>query len=105
MHNVILWFYTLSHFVKHCLYLLPFMRYFGNSLFFADFSNYTLILFVIIGFVAGFYLKINSQKGKNKFTKMEKEAESNHARIAVLKEKIEILEKENNDLGGPRNTK
>lgn len=61
---------------------------------------YTLLVFIIFGFLGGFFLKRDSQKEKSKFAKMEKEAELNKVRISTLKERVEILEKENRVLGG-----
>lgn len=63
-------------------------------------NTYLLVLFSIIGFFAGFFLRLNSQKGKKQFRKMEKDAINNTARINSLKEKIEVLKKENKSLGG-----
>ncbi len=70
------------------------------NLIFDNNNIYVLLLFCIIGFCAGFFLRLNSQKGKKQFQKMEKDALSNSARINSLKEKIEALKKENKSLGG-----
>lgn len=70
------------------------------NLIFDSNNVYLLLLFCVIGFFAGFFLRLNSQKGKKQFRKMEKEATSNSARINSLKEKIETLKKENKSLGG-----
>jgi polyhydroxyalkanoate synthesis regulator phasin len=59
-----------------------------------------LIFFAIAGFFIGFFLKINSKKGKTQLLKMEKDADANQSRITALKEKIEELEKQNRALGG-----
>jgi len=72
----------------------------ADNFFFADLSVYILILFVILGFLLGYFIKRNSKQGNVKFDKMHKEAELNKARITGLKEKIADLEKQNNSLGG-----
>lgn len=71
-----------------------------NHIFFEDFSVYVIVLFAGIGFFAGFFLKVSSQRAKGKFEKMEKEARLNEARIAELTEKLKILENENNKRSG-----
>ena len=84
--------------------LLPFlvllMTYLADKFFFADVSVFTLIIFIIGGFLLGFFIRRNAQQGKTKFEKMHKEAELNKARITGLKEKIADLEKQNVALGG-----
>ena len=76
------------------------MSYLANTLFKQDFNISVLIVFAIARFFVGFFLKVNSQKGKAHLLKMEKDAHANQSRIAALKEKIEELEKENRALGG-----
>jgi hypothetical protein len=78
------------------------MSYLANTLLLKndDFNIYTLLLFISIGFLAGFFFKLNNSSGKKKFLKMEKDAEANQLRIAALKEKLDRLEKENHALGG-----
>jgi hypothetical protein len=71
------------------------MIYLADNILNSDFNIYTLLLFIAIGFLAGFMLKINFQTEKSKMVKLQKEAEMNQARIAGLKEKIDRLEKEN----------
>ncbi len=76
------------------------MNHLANALFKQDFNIYVVIVFIVIGFFAGFFLKVNSQKEKKHILKMEKDADANKSRIAGLKEKIEDLEKENRAMGG-----
>jgi len=76
------------------------MTYLADKFFFADVSVFTLIIFIIGGFLLGFFIRRNAQQGKTKFEKMHKEAELNKARITGLKEKIADLEKQNVALGG-----
>ncbi len=64
-----------------------------------NFSIYTIAIFGIAGFVAGFLLRIavNARQKKN-LLKLEDEMLNNHSRILSLEKKISNLERENSEL-------
>ncbi len=70
------------------------MHYLADRIFYDNFNIYASLVFIAIGFIAGFFLRANTKGGKGKFKKMENEAKLNQARIAELKEKLDTLEKE-----------
>jgi hypothetical protein len=63
------------------------------------FSIYTIAIFGIVGFIAGFVIRlaVNAKQKKN-ILKLEDEMLNNHSRILTLEKKISRLEVENAEL-------
>ena len=72
---------------------------FAGILMFQEFSIWGVMLFAIVGFSLGFILRLAvNAKQKRKLLRLEDEMLKNHSHILALEKKINILERENDEL-------